>query len=216
MSSAFSCTGEQVWPAYQVEGGVDGDICCHADDTTLSISDKDSASLSAKLSRKYMEISQFMVNNKLKLNDDKTHLKTLNMRLGAIRKIRSLTNFKNRKMIAEGVFMSKLSYLIALWGGWGKVLKQSLQRIQNKAAQAVTRNDWSVTSRENLKQCGWISVSQLAFFHSVFLVYKTRQNKRPRYLCSMHNSTRQAETGLIRVLSKPSWNLPGIILGGGH
>ena len=74
LSSAFSCTGEQVLPAYQVEGGVDGDICCYADDTTLSISDKDSASLSANLSRKYMVISQFMVNNKLKLNDDKTHL----------------------------------------------------------------------------------------------------------------------------------------------
>ena len=113
------------------------------------------------------------------------------------------------KMIAEGVFMSKLSYLIALWGGCGKVLKQSLQKIQNKAAQAVTRSDWSVPSRENLKQCGWMSVSQLAFFHSVLLVYKTRQSKRPRYLYSMHNScsypysTRQAETRLIRVLSKP-------------
>ena len=69
-----SSTENQVWPAYQVEGGVDGDICCYADDTTLSISDKDSASLSANLSRKYMVISQFMVNNKLKLNDDKTHL----------------------------------------------------------------------------------------------------------------------------------------------
>ena len=46
-----SCTENQVWPAYQVEGGVDGDICCYADDTTLSISDKDSASLSANLSR---------------------------------------------------------------------------------------------------------------------------------------------------------------------
>ena len=116
-------------------------------------------------------------------------------------------------MIADGVFMSKLSYLIALWGGCGKVLKQSLQKIQNKAAQAVTRSDWSVPSRENLKQCGWMSVSQLAFFHSVLLVYKTRQSKRPRYLYSMHNSwsypysTRQAETGLIRVLSKPKLEL---------
>ena len=136
-------------------------------------------------------------------------MKSLNMRLGAIRKVRNLTNFKNRKMIAEGGFMSKLSYLIALWGGCGKVLKQSLQRIQNKAAQAVTGNDWSVSSKENLKQCGWMSVSQLAFYHSVLQVYKTRQSRQPRYLYRMHNSwaypyrTRQAENSLVRVLSKP-------------
>ena len=252
---------DQVWPAYHVEGGEDGDISCYADDTTLSMSAQDSATLSAKLSTKFKVISQFMVDNKLKLNDDKTHLlvmgpgpytgqvqittptesirpsscekllgcwiskdmawaefikdnkenlmKSLNMRLGAVRKIRNLTNFKNRKMIAEGVFMSKLSYLIALWGGCGKVLKQSLQRIQNKAAQAVTRNDWSVPSKENLKQCGWMSVSQLAFYHSVLQVYKTRQSRQPRYLYRMHNSwaypyrTRQAENNLVRVLSKP-------------
>ena len=118
------------------------------------MSAQDSATLSAKLSIKFKVISQFMVDNKLKLNDDKTHLlvmgqgpytgqvqittptesirpsscekllgcwiskdmawteyikdnkenlmKSLNMRLGAVRKIRNLTNFKNRKMIAEG------------------------------------------------------------------------------------------------------------------
>ena len=260
-----SKTDDQVGPLYHVEGGEDGDISCYADDTTLSMSDQDSATLSAKLSMKYKVISQFMVDNKLKLNDEKTHLlvmgaspsagqvqittptgiiqpsscekllgcwiskdmtwtefikdnkenlmRSLNMRLGAVRKIRSLTNFKNRKIIAEGVFMSKLSYLIALWGGCGKVLQQALQRIQNKAAQAVTRNDWSVSNKENLKQCGWMSVRQLSFYHSVLLVYKTRQSKQPRYLYRMHNSwaypyrTRQAENELVRVLSKPNLEL---------
>ena len=58
-------------------------------------------------------------------------IKSLNLRLGAVRKIKYLASFKNRKMIAEGVFMSKLSYLIALWGGCGTGLKKSLQIIQS-------------------------------------------------------------------------------------
>ena len=140
-------------------------------------------------------------------------MKSLNMRLRAVRKIRYLTNFKNRKMIAEGLFMSKLSYLIALWGGCGIGLKRSLQAIQNKAAQAVTRGDWSAPSKELLRQCGWLSVNQLIFYHSVLLVYKVKQSKHPRYLHIMHNSwtypylTRQAETGLIRVINKPKLEL---------
>ena len=217
--------------------------------------------MSAKLTAKYRVISKFMLNNRLKLNDDKTHLlvmgncqaraqisiitqtevispspcekllgcwisrnmswteyirenkdnliKSLNMRLGAIKKFRYLATFKNRKMIAEGVFMSKLTYIIALWAGCGVVMKKSLQIIQNKVAQVVTRRDWSVSTKELLSQCGWLSVNQLAFYHSVLLVFKVRQSREPRYLYSMHNSwsynytTRQAENGLIRVVQKP-------------
>ena len=109
--------------------------------------------------------------------------------------------------------MSKLTYLIALWGGCGIGLRKSLQAIQNKAAQAVTRGDWSASSKGLLRQCGWMSVNQLVFYHSVLLVYKVRQCKGPKYLYTMHNSwsypycTRQAETGLVRVLNKPKLEL---------
>ena len=88
-------------------------------------------------------------------------------------------------------------------------MKKSLQMIQNKVARAVTRRDWSVSTKELLLQCGWLSVNQLAFYHSVLLVFKVRQSRGPQYLYNMHNSwsynytTRQAENGLIRVVQKP-------------
>ena len=65
---------EQTWPAYKVTSEENGAICCYADDTTLSISDPDPNILSAKLTAKYQVISKFMLNNRLRLNDDKTHL----------------------------------------------------------------------------------------------------------------------------------------------
>ena len=54
---------KQGWPAYayQVEGGVQEDVCYYADDTTLSMSDTDPARLSAKPSTKYKEIAKYMV-----------------------------------------------------------------------------------------------------------------------------------------------------------
>ena len=120
-------------------------------------------------------ISEFMINNRLKLNDDKSHLivistrqarirtqscnlveiktpseiikpsshekllgcwvqdclkwtvhikdhkesllRALATRFAAVKKVARITNFKDRKMLADGIFTSKLTYLIALWGG---------------------------------------------------------------------------------------------------
>ena len=69
----------------------------------------------------------------IKLNKESL-MKFLNLRLRAVKKIRYLTTFKNRKMIAEGIFMSNVSYLIASWGGCNIDLKKSLSALQNKAA----------------------------------------------------------------------------------
>ena len=126
-----------------------------------------------------------------------------------MKKIRYLENFKNRKMIAEGIFVSKLSYVISLLGGCGTGLKKALQVLQNKMAKVVTRQNWTTSSKVLLQQCGWLSVNQLIFYHSVLLVPKVRQDKSPKYLYTMHNSwtypytTRQAENGLIRVGVRP-------------
>ena len=130
-----------------------------------------------------------------------------------MKKIRYLASFKNRKMIAEGIFISKLSYVIALWGGCGAGLKRSLQVLQNKVAQVVTRQDWNTPSKVLLQQCGWLSVNQMIFFHSVLLVFKVKLSRSPKYMYMMHNNwtyhytTRQAENGLIRVAVRPRLEL---------
>ena len=68
--------------------------------------------------------------------------------------------------------MSKLSYVIALWGGCGLGLRKTLQVLQNRVAQVVTRKDWTTPSKVLLQQCGWLSVNQLIFYHTVLLVFK--------------------------------------------
>ena len=51
-----------------------GSICCYADDTSWTCTDSRPAALSNKLTERYKIVAEFMRNNKLKLNDDKTHL----------------------------------------------------------------------------------------------------------------------------------------------
>ena len=64
----------EVWPAYHLTDAENGTLCCYADDSTLTCTGFRPSELSTNLSEKYEIIAEFMRNNKLKLNDDKTHL----------------------------------------------------------------------------------------------------------------------------------------------
>ena len=65
------------WPSYSMSCKKCGALSCYADDTSYSCADSDPAQLSEKLSAKFNTISNFMISNKLKLNDEKTHLMVL-------------------------------------------------------------------------------------------------------------------------------------------
>ena len=216
-----------------------GGVCCYADDSTYSAAGSDQDELSEKLSHKYTVMADFLTLNKLKVNDDKTHLlvmstwqkrmhrdtstitintptatitpsederllgaqvhhnmgwkehllenkdgvmKSLNKRIGALRKVSRIASFKTRKMLADGIFISKLIYLMPLWMGCDNYLVRALQVSQNKAARLVAKLDRYTPARELMKQCGWLSVRQLIMYHSLVMLHKVFQNKKPVYL----------------------------------
>ena len=111
-------------------------------------------------------------------------LKTLNKRLGALKKVSKTASFKSRKMIANGIIISRMIYLIPLWSGCESYLLNSLQIVQNKAARVVTKSGIRTPIKTLLKQCGWLSVAQLSVYHSLVLFYKVLQTKSPQYLYS--------------------------------
>ena len=146
------------------------------------------------------------------MHNQESLVRSLSSRVGALKMVTKVANFKNRKMIANGIFMSKLVYLIPLWGGSAKFLIKSLQTLQNKAARAVTKLDWNTPTVELLRQCGWLSVHQLSVYHSVVLVFKVLQVKSPKYLYNMFSTTynyktREADSGRIRNIRKPELEL---------
>ena len=216
-----------------------GSICCFADDSSLSISGKDAGDINEKISDKFQMVSQYMSQNKLVLNSDKTHLlvmatrnqhrrhenygivldtgkeviepidnekllgfrisndfkfnkhvrdheksmsSILQARLNALRKVSTSASFKVRKMIAEGIIMSNIMYVITVYGACDEYLLNLLQVIQNNAARCVTRLGWNARVSELLLQCGWLSVRQLVYYHTILQVYKVRKYGRPTYI----------------------------------
>ena len=106
----------------------------------------------------------------------------MNKRVGAVRKISKSASFKSRKMIANGLFISKLIYLMPVWMGCEDYLVNALQVCQNKVARLVTKLDRFTPTMVILKQCGWKPVRQLMVFHSLVLLHKAVQQQKPLYL----------------------------------
>ena len=237
-----------------------GGLCCFADDSTYSISSKSQDDLKQKLNDKYSAMADYLGNNRLKLNDDKTHLlimttqqkqriininikintpteeihpiksekllgiyiqdnlkwseyiqnheksliKQLTSRINALRMISWVASFKIRLMVANGIFCSKLIFQMTLWGGTEEYLLDALQIVQNKAARFVTRRGIYTPVRDLLRQCGWLNVRQLVFYHSVILLHKTLLTSSPKYIFNKLSSefpynTRLAQSESVRM-----------------
>ena len=124
-------------------------------------------------------------------------------RNNALRKVSYLSKFKDRKMIANGLVMSLIVHLIQLYGGCSDYLIKFIQTLQNKAARVVTRLGWRTPTRTLLLQCGWLSVRQLVEYHSLVLMFKILQDRKPIYIYSQVSTsfamrTRLAIGGAIR------------------
>jgi hypothetical protein len=146
------------------------------------------------------------------LENKESLVSSLGSRVGALKMVSKVATFRNRKMIADDIFVSKLVYMIPLWGGAAKYLIKSLQTLQNKAARAVTKLDWNTPTSELLRQCGWLSVHQLSVYHTVILAFKVIQARSPKYLYTMFNTTynyktRQADSGKIKSTRAPELDL---------
>ena len=66
----------------------------------------------------------------------------------------------------------------------------------------MTKLDIFTSQRVLLLQCGWMSVKQLAAYHSLVQVYKTKHEKKPVFLSksiskSFLQNTRAASTGAL-------------------
>jgi hypothetical protein len=125
-------------------------------------------------------------------------------RINGLKKISKNSTFNTRLMVANGVVMSKIVYLISVWGGAQQYLLKGLQVQQLTAARAVCgfHSKWW-SKQKLLDRLGWLSIRQLIFYNTVLQAHKTISSGRPS---SIHQSistqhpyqTRNATSGLIR------------------
>ena len=108
----------------------------------------------------------------------------LKNRLAGLMKVKFLTSISHKKVIAESIFQSVLTYCIAAWGGTSKVNINSLQVLQNQAARIVLNKPKRVHRVELYSTLPWLTVNQLIVFHRILSVYNIRRSREPEYLAS--------------------------------
>ena len=131
-------------------------------------------------------------------------MKQLTSRINGLKKIARNATFNTRLMVANGVVMSKLVYLITVWGGAEQYLLKGLQVQQLTAARTVCgffSRGWS--KKKLLDKLGWLSIRQLIYFHTVFQAHKTIISGKPSVIHESISTqhpygTRNASIGLIR------------------
>ena len=96
--------------------------------------------------------------------------------------IRPIASFKVRKMVAQGVWLSKLSYLIAVYGGTEEYLLGTLQVMQIQVARLVCNRGSRYSGRKALAEVGWLSVKGLLQYFSLLQAKKTLETETPSYL----------------------------------
>ena len=109
-------------------------------------------------------------------------MRQLTTRINGLKLLTRRAPFQTRLILANSLINSKISYLIQLWGGSSDGLLSAIQVCQNAAARAVTRQSCFTPTGVLLRQCCWLSVKQLGFYHTVLTTYKIVRKERPVYL----------------------------------
>ena len=113
---------------------------------------------------------------------------SLSTRIKALKKVSKVANFKTRLHVCSALVISKILYMIPLYGGAPHYMLAAVQRSMTEAMRIVTRRRWEVVGRrltptaELLRQCGYLSVRQMVFFHSVVEVHKVVVHQAPVHL----------------------------------
>ena len=94
--------------------------------------------------------------------------------------------------------MSRLTYGIAIWGlNAVKTTINKVQRVQNLTMRWVTGIKIGLSTKQLLDKMGWLSIYQLAIYHSVLLIWKVKSKQEPKRTTELlqysHNSTPRIE-----------------------
>ena len=125
----------------------------------------------------------------------KSHLMTgekpvfpaLRRQLGILAHVSKNIPQRSRKIIAEGIVLSKLKYLLPLWGGAGNKYHKKAQIIINKAARSVTGRGRRASARNLLIETGWMSSRELVKYFTLLEMWRTVHMGVSSYLCDKIN-----------------------------
>ena len=102
--------------------------------------------------------------------------------IGAIKHIRNLTDNKTRLLLANSLVMSRILYLLPIWGGASNKITKELQVIMNLTARYVTNLSKRTKGMTLMNRCGWLMADELIEHQSLILMWKLVYLQKPYHV----------------------------------
>ena len=154
---------------------------------------------------------------------EKAMLPILRSMIGALTHISPGLPKQSKLLLSNGFVLSRVTYLISMWGAISLKDSKSIQTLLNKCARQITNLPRKTRTRTLMVQCRWLYFTELVCFHSLLAMWKIIKLGIPYYLKKHINlnhdntvttSTPQIQTTrkLFRFRTVDDWNiLPPIL-----
>ena len=85
-----------------------------------------------------------------------------------------------------------------VWGVCGTTALAKLQKLQNRAARAVTNSSYRISAQPGISQLGWRTVNDLIETETMKMVYRSINHEAPEYLTGRLQRLSETSTRQLR------------------
>ena len=89
---------------------------------------------------------------------------------------------KGRKLLATGLIISKIIYMLPVWGRTPPTNIKKLQRIVNKTARYVLNKGKKWKTNKLMTELNWLRVDEMVVYHSLITLWKILKNRTPKQM----------------------------------
>ena len=111
-------------------------------------------------------------------------LSTLRKRIGRLKYLGRNIPWRSKKLLAEGLVISKLLYVLPLYGGTYKSYLSKLQCILNTAARFISGSGRRTKTIELMRKIKWLSFKELRDYHSLLFMWRIVRLQAPGHLAT--------------------------------
>ena len=102
--------------------------------------------------------------------------------IGMLGHLSKFLPLKSRLLLANGLFKSRLIYLLPMWGGLPQRDVKKLQILMNRCARIVLMKGRRTRTHALMEGCRWLYMSELIDFHTSVQMFKIIYMNKPENL----------------------------------
>ena len=111
-------------------------------------------------------------------------LKTIASSIAVIKRVRQFVPPASLHLIYKALIQSHFDYCNVVWGSCGIELADKLQKLQNRAARALTLSSHDADASQLFQNLNWKKLSTQRDIQKALMVFKSRNGLAPEYLNS--------------------------------